>query len=177
MHATGTWGAVTISLAARVLPEDADSARPDDGPGAAGYGHVLTRHSWLAASVLPDLLERHADVPPISWQVSPSGGLTGHIGAATAGGRDAFAAWNQALGLEPPVRTHTRLVASAEFAYQPVTIAASAPARPDPALTRPLTARRPAARQPIRQAPGCAQAPALPRPRPDSPRPGPSPRP
>jgi len=177
LHAAGTWGAVTVSLSARVLPPEAAGARPDDGPGSAGYGHLLTRHSWLAAWVLPDLLEKYADVPAIAWQVSPSASLTGHVSDRTSGwcGRDIFTAWSRALHLEEPVRTPARLIASAEFSKQPVTVALGMPAWPDPRPERVMTARRPTARPMISPSPRCASA--LPPPRPDSNRRGPSQRP
>jgi hypothetical protein len=163
-HATGTWGAVTVSLAARVLPRDPAGTRPGDGRAAVS-GHPLTRRLWLPAWVLPDLLEQHAAVPAITWQVSLPGELTGHISAAASarGGRDIFAAWRQALGLESPVRTPARLIASAEFSSQPVTVTVGMTARrPDPPPARVITARRPIVHWMIPPGRHCAQAPARP---------------
>jgi hypothetical protein len=178
MHASGNFGAISVSLAARVLPQDPGGPRPGD-PGAFGRGYLLTRHCIPAVMALGQLLDVHAGLPAITWRVGPAGGLTGHVSATASprGGTGVFTAWHHALLLDEPTRTAARLAATGDFTGQPVTVTLAMPARPGPEPARTLTARRPAARHMLAPGRSCAPAPTLPRPRPDSARPGPSQRP
>ncbi len=73
--------------------------------GAASGGSWITqadRAEWQAARELVKILAECAELPAITWTITPGGYLTGRVGkqADPDGGRVAFSAWEQALGMD-----------------------------------------------------------------------------
>lgn len=60
------------------------------------------RAGWQQDAVgeLAAILAAHPDVPVITWTVSLTGGLSGHVLASHGRRRGLFGQWRQALGLE-----------------------------------------------------------------------------
>lgn len=100
LHARGRWGPVSIGLAASVVPAEADT--PEDG-GA----FPVTGRQVRAADALVDLLEQHAEIEAITWQVLPPGLLAGGIraGGPARDGRALFGSWARALDLDDVTTT------------------------------------------------------------------------
>ena len=129
----------------------------------------LTYRVVPAAHALERILERNADIPTISWQVSPSGELTGHVAGTDS--RTVFVAWRDALELEDEAGPLPRSVSRGEVLGVHVTMSMAA-ARTDVhhlpggdrrlgprARTNGLVVPLLSPRQPDRQRPGPMQAP------------------
>ena len=173
LHASGNFRAVIVTLDARVLPPGPEGPGAGDGPGAFGHGYPLTRHYLPAVVALGNLLEVHAHLPVITWQVGSPGALTGHVSltASRRGGKDVLDAWRDALTLVSCPRMSTLLAVRGDFAGLPVTITLGMPGRRPPQPARGGASRLSRGRR-IAQRP--TLLPKLPQ---DSTRPGPSQRP
>lgn len=79
--------------------------RPFGGPPSGGsWITQADRAEWQrqAAGELVKILAKCADLPAITWTITPGGHLTGHVGKQTdpGGGRAAFSAWRRALRMD-----------------------------------------------------------------------------
>lgn len=119
IRAQGSWAAVPVDLTAWVLPR----GRPGPALGTGMATKSPTYRIVQAARTLQVILERHADVSVIDWQVKPSGELIGHVTGTE--GHAVFAAWCDALELGDMAQAPSRYVSCGEVLGVRVTISAA----------------------------------------------------